>query len=81
MYTFLLGVLLLCVFIAVNLLLLPVAYVKTTIHKALIFKSSRESLAGRNLLVFGLLGIPLLLGAQFTDVYYFVIHLYQSRQQ
>ena len=67
------------VFISVNLLLLPIAYFKTLIHKALLFQRYRNSSSLQNLFIFFLLGIPLLVLALFPDTYRFVRHTYTSR--
>ena len=56
-------VLVLSTFMFVNLLLLPIAYVKTIIHKAMLFRRYRSSDHTKSLLGFILLGIPFLLGS------------------
>ena len=65
----------------VNLLLLPVAYVKTCMHKALLLKKYGGSWHRRNFFSFLLLGLFILLATQFVDVYHFLRHTFSSRQQ
>lgn len=54
---------LVAIFVVVNLLLLPLAYVKTSIHKANLVYAYRGKSQCLNLGFFLLLGIPLLLAA------------------
>jgi len=75
------SVLLLAVFMAVNLALVPFAYVKTLIHKVSLYKHYRGADQLKNVVVFTLFGLLLLLGSQVTDVYYFLRHTFKSRQQ
>jgi len=68
-------------FIVVNLLLMPVAYLKTCYRKgALILNYDRKLYQKRyligNFIFFVLMGIPMLLLSQVTDIYYFIRHLY-----
>ena len=72
---------LLALFISVNLILLPFAYLKTILHKILLVKSYRGREQCINLVVFIALGIPFLIAAQVTDVYYFLRHTYRAKQQ
>ena len=65
-------------FIAVNLILLPIAYLKTVAHKALLFRRYKGSYHCTNLFSYIALGIPMLLVSQFTDVYYFIHHTYST---
>ena len=64
----------LVVFVTVNLLLLPLAYFKTIYHKFTLFKLYRGGYQCQSLVFFVLLGIPILLCAQFPDIYYFTVH-------
>ena len=75
------SVFLTAVFMAVNLALVPFAYVKTLYHKLILYQHYRGSDQLRNCLVFALIGLPLLLASQVTDVYYFLRHTFRSRQQ
>ena len=65
-----------------NLVMMPFAYLKTCYEKGkqVFIDDSRETeeqqKSLRNFLFFLLLGIPLLLATQITDIYYFIIHLY-----
>ena len=68
----------LVVFMGVNLLLLPVAFLKTTVHKFIIYKNYRGRDQLANLFFYVLLGVPLLLASQATDVYYFLQHMYKA---
>ena len=52
---------LLAIFMAVNLALIPIAYVKTVIHKAILFRKYKGGEHSKNLLIFLFLGIPFLL--------------------
>lgn len=71
----------LTVFCAVNLALIPVAYLKTVIHKVFLFMRFRSTRYGKNLGIYIVLGIPFLLCAQITDVYRFLAHSYDSKQR
>ena len=51
------------VFVTVNLLLMPLAYIKTIIHKILLFKTYRGKEQLRNIAIYFFLGIPFLLCA------------------
>ena len=64
----------LVLFVVVNLLLLPLAYFKTIYHKWALFKLYRGAYQCQSLVFFIILGIPILLCAQFPDIYYFLIH-------
>jgi len=75
------GIIILAVFMAVNFAMFPIAYIKTVIHKGVIFHKYRGSEFGKNLLFFMLLGIPFLLCSQVTDVYHFMKHTFKSKQQ
>ena len=72
---------LIIVFMAVNLLLVPFAYLKTILHKVLLLKSYKGRYQIRNLFIYVVLGLPFLICSQVTDVYHFVQHTFKSRQQ
>ena len=76
-----LSVLVLAVFMAVNALLIPFAYLKTVYHKMLLLKRYRSQSHCKNLLTFTLLGVPFLIIAQFTDAVRFMRHSYSSDQR
>ena len=78
-YYFPITVVVLAIFIAVNLVLLPIAFFKTVLHKFLLFKKYKGREHTKNVLVFILLGIPLLLGSQFTDMYNFFKHIFKAK--
>jgi len=73
--------LLLAVFMTVNLALVPFAYVKTLIHKVTLYRHYRGADQLQRVLVFAFFGVPMLLGSQVSDVYYFLRHTFKSRQQ
>jgi len=75
------AVLVLPIFMAVNLALLPIAYFKTILHKVIVFKKYKGAEHTKNLLVFTFLGLPFLVISQFTDVYYFLMHTFRAKQQ
>ena len=75
------SLILLAIFIAVNLLLTPFAYIKTVTHKVLLFKRYKSKSFGQSLLTFFLLGIPFLLCSQFIDAAKFMNHTYSKRQR
>ena len=64
----------LVLFVTVNLLLLPLAYFKTIYHKYTLLKLYRGGYQCQSLVFFVILGIPILLCAQFIDIYYFLVH-------
>lgn len=73
-------------FAIANLLMMPLAYLKTVYLKAaLITSKNRELLQKRhlvgNLVFFIFLGLPMLLLSQITDFYYFLAHLYLYKQE
>jgi hypothetical protein len=71
-----------CIFTIFNLLMMPFAYLKTCYEKGKqIFiddspDAEQQQKPLRKFLFYLLLGIPLLLATQITDIYYFIIHLY-----
>ena len=69
---------LLVVFIAVNALLIPFAYAKTILHKINLLATYKSRSHLQNVVIFFFFGIPLLVLAQFTDVYRFTLHTYKS---
>ena len=71
----------LSVFMAVNLILLPIAYGKTLIHKIVLYRRYRGTDLFKNVILFLVLGIPFLVCSQLTDVYYFMVHSFKTKQQ
>ena len=65
----------------VNGVMLPFAYIKTIVHKALLAKRFKSSNYCIDLFVFTLLGVPLLLCSQLTDMYYFFVHSYSPSRK
>ena len=55
------SLMLLAIFMAVNLILLPFAYIKTIIHKSLLFKRYKSKSFSQGLIIYILLGVPFLL--------------------
>lgn len=70
----------LSLFMAVNLALLPFAYLKTLVHKIVLWRVYKGKSQAMNFFVFLLLGIPMLLLSQFTDAFYFILHSYSTKQ-
>ena len=73
------SLLFLAVFMAVNLILLPFAYLKTALHKFLLAIRFNSSSYLKNLGIYIVMGIPFLLCAQFSDVYRFMVHTYDTK--
>ena len=71
-----LSLMVLALFIAVNLVLLPLAYLKTVVHKAALFKRYKATTQCQSLFGFLIFGVFLLLIAQIIDAYYFIAHTY-----
>ena len=71
---------LLVVFMVVNAVLIPFAYLKTVSHKFVLVTRARCHSQGstKNLLFFIFLGIPILVLSQFMDAYKFMKHAYGS---
>ena len=69
----------LAVFMVVNLALLPIAFVKTVVHKAVLLKKYGGGWHLRNLLIFLFFGVPLLAVTQLTDVYFFMQHTFSNK--
>jgi len=72
---------LLAVFIAVNMALLPFAYLKAVIYKSLFVIRYKSFSYFGQLCMYIVMGIPFLLCAQFTDLYRFSIHTYNTKQR
>ena len=60
------------VFMAVNMLLVPFAFLKTVVHKFRLYRHYRASSTLYSFLLYLLLGIPMLLCSQVMDTYYFI---------
>ena len=71
----------LAVFMIVNLVLLPFAYLMTVVHKAMLLKRYKSSNQCQSLGLFIVLGIPILLIAQFADAYRFLVHSYSTNER
>ena len=72
---------LLLIFVTVNALLMPFAYMKTLIHKSLLLRRYKSCNHFQKLLIYILLGIPFLVLAQFTDAIRFLRHTYSNKQK
>jgi hypothetical protein len=72
---------LLAVFMTVNMALLPLAYLKTLIYKALRVLRYKSYKNCKHFLIYIVMGIPFLLCAQVTDVYRFMVHTYNTKQR
>ena len=72
---------LLAVFITVNMALLPFAYLKTVIYKALIVTRYKSCSHLGHLCVYIVMGVLFLLCAQVVDVYRFLVHTYNTKQR
>ena len=75
------AILIICLFILVNLSLVPFAYLKTIAHKTALLYKYRRSLQWKNLGIFFLFGIPSLICSQFTNLYQFLKHMFKAKQQ
>lgn len=71
----------LAVFVAVNLAMLPFAYLKTLVHKVALLRRYKAKAQLQSFLIFLFLGVPLLVLAQFTDAYFFLLHTYTLKQR
>ena len=69
----------LAIFMAVNMTLLPFAYMKTLVHKILLMRKYKSKTQIVNFLIFFVLGIPMLTITQITDAVYFMKHTYSLR--
>ena len=76
----LLSIVVILTFIAVNIFLVPFAYVKTLVHKIMLYRHYRGSSQLRNVFIFALFGLIFLVGSQFKDLYFFMRHMYKSKQ-
>ena len=72
---------LLVIFITVNAVLIPFAYLKTLIHKSSLLSRYKSCNHGLKLLIYIFLGIPFLVLAQFTDAVRFLRHTYSNKQK
>jgi len=63
----------------VNLILLPIAFIKTIVHKAMLLYRFRTMNQIKNLFVFIALGIPLLVLAQLPDAVRFFISTFSDQ--
>ena len=69
-------------FIIANFLMIPFAYCKCIIHKYKLYKKTDKMPYYRNsLIAYIFIGIPLLIIAQFTDLYWFIKHSYMWKMQ
>ena len=75
------SLIMLTLFVAVNLILFPFAYLKTIVHKARLVGRYRSQIHCGRLLLYIVAGIPLLLASQFVDAYYFILHSYSWKQR
>ena len=66
---------------AINLLLLPFAYIKTIWHKVNLLRHYKSRTHCLELCIFIFGGIFLLLLAQFSDAYYFMKHSTSLKQR
>ena len=67
------------VFMAVNMLLVPFAFLKTVVHKFRLYRHYRASSTLYSFLLYLLLGIPMLLCSQVMDTYYFILHSFSNK--
>jgi len=74
-----LSLLILAIFVVVNLILLPFAYLKTVLHKTLLATRYNSSSYLKHLFIYIVMGIPFLLCAQFSDAYRFMVHTYDTK--
>ena len=61
-------------FMIINLLLLPLAFLKTLLHKMILLYRLPSKKRCLSLSLYFLLGIPMLLISQITDVIHFFVH-------
>ena len=59
-------------FVSINLMLAPIAYLKTLLHKLLLTCRVNSCTNFCTFCFYFLLGLPMILISQFTDVYYFM---------
>ena len=72
---------LLAVFMTVNMALLPFAYLKTVVYKALLVARYKSCSYCGNFCIYIVMGVPFLLCAQVTDVCRFMAHTYNTKQR
>lgn len=58
--------------------MVPIAWVKSLIHKYILYKKTREAGLLCEVIIFFLLGIPILLCGTFVDYYNFMSHIYSE---
>ena len=76
-----LSLFLFAVFIAVNMALLPFAYLKAVIYKSLLVIRYKTCSYFGQLCMYIVMGVPFLLCAQVTDLYRFSMHTYNTKQR
>ena len=69
------------IFLAVNLALLPFAYLKTVAHKFTLWRHYKGDSSCLNFFSYILFGLPLLACSQFTDAYFFILHSFSDKQR
>ena len=69
----------LAVFIAVNFILLPLAYLKTLLHKLILVRRVTSRSNCGNLGIYMIFGVPFLLCAQLNDIYRFLVHTFDTK--
>ena len=69
------------IFVTVNAVLIPFAYIKTVIHKAILLSTYKSANQCYNLVIFVIFGLPILVFSQFVDLMRFVKHSYGGRQR
>ena len=67
------------VFVAVNLLLAPFAYLKTVVHKFKLHRHYKASSTLSSFLLYIVAGLPLLVCSQIMDIYYFTVHTFSDK--
>ena len=67
------------VFMAVNLLLAPFAYLKTVVHKFKLHRHYKASSTLSSFLLYIVAGLPLLVCSQIMDLYYFTVHTFSDK--
>lgn len=68
----------LSIFMVVNLVLIPFAYLKTALHKLLLLVRLKSTVYCQELVVWVLAGVPILLVAQVADAFRFMVHTYSK---
>ena len=67
------------IFMAVNLLLAPFAYLKTVVHKFKLHRQYKASSTLSSFLLYIVAGLPLLICSQIMDIYYFLVHTFSEK--